>query len=354
MNTRLSWILGIACLALVILVFGTVAPHREGFRAAQQPPTIFVSIASYRDTECMDTLNDLFAKAKRPEQVFVGICEQNSANSKEECKAVNFKYHDNVRRIQISHKEAKGPTFARYLCSTLYRGEKYFMQIDSHTTFVKNWDVIALEQLNLCPTPAKSILSTYPHDVGAYSIDETSVPIICDSEWTADGIVTFKAVIKPSSAFPSNKPRPVPFTSGGFLFAPGTLVSDVKYDPGLPGLFMGEELLYTARAWTSGYDIFSPAKNIVLHYYYRDKETKDASGKTKSKGSKFWDDIPNWHVDQKASMLRCKKILGLAAPAVQPGSDPYSLGSARTIQQYWTFAGLDSVKKTSESKAKFC
>lgn len=35
--------------------------------------TIFVQIASYRDSELQWTLKDLFEKAKRPENIFVGI-----------------------------------------------------------------------------------------------------------------------------------------------------------------------------------------------------------------------------------------------------------------------------------------
>ena len=36
--------------------------------------TIFVQIASFRDPELQYTLQDLFKKAKRPENIFIGIC----------------------------------------------------------------------------------------------------------------------------------------------------------------------------------------------------------------------------------------------------------------------------------------
>jgi len=32
----------------------------------------------------------------------------------------------NIRMININHTEAKGPTYARYLCSTLYKDEVIF------------------------------------------------------------------------------------------------------------------------------------------------------------------------------------------------------------------------------------
>lgn len=33
--------------------------------------------------------------------------------------------------------DARGPTHARHLAATLYSNEDYFMQIDSHTTFIQ-------------------------------------------------------------------------------------------------------------------------------------------------------------------------------------------------------------------------
>ena len=40
---------------------------------------------------------------------------------------------------------------------------------------------------------------------------------------------------------------------------------EVPFDPELPYLFDGEELLYSARLWTSGYDLFAPVANAVFH-----------------------------------------------------------------------------------------
>ena len=37
-------------------------------------PRIFVSIASYRDTECQWPVKSLFERARPPERVFAGTC----------------------------------------------------------------------------------------------------------------------------------------------------------------------------------------------------------------------------------------------------------------------------------------
>ena len=69
--------------------------------------TIFVSIASYRDSQCSDTILDLYSKADNPELVFVGICEQNKVGHSEEiCISDNLpnKYKNNIRIIKLNQK----------------------------------------------------------------------------------------------------------------------------------------------------------------------------------------------------------------------------------------------------------
>ena len=43
-----------------------------------------------------------------------------------------------------------------------------------------------------------------------------------------------------------------PFAAAGFLFYAGNILREVPFDPHLPYLFDGEEILYSARLWTHG------------------------------------------------------------------------------------------------------
>lgn len=323
-------------LVLAVCVARARKAAREGFATRD---TIFVSIASYRDKGCMATVRDMFAKARYPDRIFAGICEQNTGDAGEAC--TSFKNSKNVRTISIPHTEAKGPTYARYLCSTLYRGETYFCQIDSHTKFVKDWDAVAIDELGKCKSK-KAVLSGYPHS-DTHDLGERSVPILCESSWNASGIPQLKASVKSANEVArSPEPSPIPFTSGGFIFGPGGMLREVPYDPGLPDLFVGEEVLYTARLWTSGYDIYSAKRNIVFHFYVR-------------KGAARWhNDRADWKASQRASESRVRRILGLEEPAIKPGEDAYGLGRARAIAEYWAYSGLDPATKTSSSRAKFC
>ena len=78
------------------------------------------------------------------------------------------KFEKNVRTIFVRSRDACGPCWARSLAQSLHRGEKYFLQIDSHMRFRQGWDRFLIEQLEQCES-SKPILTTYP---AGYEIHE--------------------------------------------------------------------------------------------------------------------------------------------------------------------------------------
>lgn len=323
-----------ACLVLLLHTPAAVLQREHYVNVAE--PTIFVSVASYRDDDCSNTLRDLYAKAKYPSRIFVGVCQQNKPGEMgEECVDPQLPYRQNVRVITLRHTEAKGPTYARYKCATLYENETYFCQIDSHTLFVKHWDVIAIEDLLNAPSP-NPILSYYPHDSKSNALDVTSVPVLCKSKFDADGIISFEAITQD----PTNTYKPIPFLAGGFFFGPGSLLN-VPFDPSLDHLFQGEEILYSARLWTTGFDFYAPQRNLCLHYYTRKDKPK------------YWEDLHGYRESQKASQQKVVRLLGLDGKPPMTGY-PYGLGTQRSLHEYFAFAGIDPVTRTSTSQAKFC
>lgn len=327
-----AWLVCAAVALAAALALGLLGGLAEGFAAPAAPAdTIFVSVASYRDSECIETVKALFDSASRPDRVFVGICEQNREDA-EACIPRQFKWNHRVRRLTIPSGEAKGPTYARYLCSTLFRGEAYFCQIDSHSKFAKGWDDKAVAILKQCPAQ-KPVLSHYPHDWTEEAKGEAGVPVLCKSKFDDNGVPTFEAV----SLAPTGQPKPVPFTSGGFLFGPGSMLREVPYDPDLPHLFQGEEILYSARLWTSGYDFFTPTENLVFHQYGRESAPK------------FWGDVPGFQESQGSTYAKVRKLLQGKMPGYAHG-----MGKARSLKAYWDFAGIDWAAKRCTSEHKFC
>ena len=211
------------------------SPGTQGVKLRQVQPTskledtIFVSVGAYRDRDCAATIREIFSKASRPERITVGLCEQNmSDHPEEECYDPNFEWSQNIRLVNSSYKAAKGPTYSRGICSKLYDGETYFMQIDSHNILAPWWDELCIADLKKCPSP-KPVVSYYPHDPNTNTSD---IPVLCISEFDWNNITTFQAV--PMKVPESGIPRPIPFVAGGFMFGLGSIPKDVPFDVDLP------------------------------------------------------------------------------------------------------------------------
>lgn len=362
MPRRASWVLWLPAvlLAIVFLVIllwlivrnqGWRSPYNLNlaeFRTAEPgSDSIFVSVASYRDERCSATLRSLFERASAPRNIFVGLCIQNKKGDPpcpdgSICIEGQGCFDSHIRVHHMRHNEAKGPAYARYFCAQMYRGERYFLQIDSHMDFVQDWDAKIIDQQRRCPLPPGSrgaVLTHYPPADMTDEVRRGAVTThICKGKFEGDGMVSFLSM--------QHGNRPVPlktyFVAGGFLFGPGSLVRDVPYDPHLAYLFWGEELLLAARMWTHGYDLFSPAAAVCSHVYER-----------------F--DKPNVFVDishaghekamersQEAVRDRVRKLLGWAPAAGghHPDLEKYGMGTARPVAQYMREAQIDPAKRT--------
>lgn len=342
-HALIAWCVGLVALACLLASGGRTDWRKEGFLGpAQQPETIFVSVASYRDSECNETIRDMFKQAAKPARVYVGICEQNGEDAAEDCLPPSMsEFKKQVRRLTLPNMEARGPTKARALiANVLYNGETYFCQIDSHTKFVRGWDDIAVEELKKCPDPSRAILSHYPRSWDEFaeaSKPGSGVPVLCKSKMDGSaGVPNLEAVIIP----PGKKPRRVPFVSGGFVFGPGAMVRQCPYDPTLDMVFVGEEILHAARLFTHGFDVYTPTRNVCTHFYGR-------QGKPK-----FWDDLASMKAQQQVSNQKVRRLLGFEQPPIQ--NYRYGFGTARSLAQYYQFARIDPSKKQTNSADEFC
>lgn len=305
--------------------------------------TIFVSIASYRDEKCLQTLDSLFSTADNPSRVFVGICQQNKQDSDKDCYLDKWK--SQIRIIRVPHYDAKGPTWARYLCSTLWNQENYYLQIDSHTLFDKSWDTKLINMITLLKQKGikKPLLSHYPkihEDYNKENANET-VPTICQSFFNDSKMISFKGAH--NIKMDPNNPIPTPYVAAGMLFGEASFLKDVPFDPNLPNLFVGEEILHSIRFWTHGYDIFTPTENVLYHYYTRKGEPK------------VWEDSK--HFDDRDAVNKVRNLLSLEnakdiAPHLNLNMSIYGLGKARSLNDYFEYAGINV--KESKVNRDFC
>ena len=118
-------------------------PPRARARAAPGPPAlplakdaraararIFVSIASYRDSECLPTIRALFENAAFSERIFVGVVSQHETREGVDGPlfaaehALDARDAARVRWDVIDWREAAGPCVARARAQQLWRGEE--------------------------------------------------------------------------------------------------------------------------------------------------------------------------------------------------------------------------------------
>lgn len=153
-------------------------------------------------------------------------CESNSINQ--------------IKLFNVNESESLGPYMARYLSSKFYMGEQYYLQIDSHSEFVQDWDKKLIKMVEDAPSK-RPIISAYPPD-SKQSWQNTPGFRMCDStiaqsqiEWH---IIRLEASLPPK--YIPDVPEYGPFVAAGFLFGVADFLNDVPFDPFLPWIFMGE------------------------------------------------------------------------------------------------------------------
>ena len=292
-------------------------------------PRIFVSIASYRDTECQWTVKDLFDKASRPERVFVGICWQFIAAEDADCFEVRAR-PEQCRVIEVDARESRGVCWARSRIQSLWQGEEYFLQIDAHSRFAQGWDEIFLEMLRACGSE-RAVLSAYPASyVPPGRLGKDIVTVISAKDFDDRGLLAFGSHGTPAAEAPA-RPTPTPFIGAGTLFGPSAIIREVPYDPYI--YFNGEEITLAARLWTHGWDIFAPNR-VTVYHEYSERPSK----------RRHWHDHKLWTELSNRAVKRVRHLLE-GAPCDDSEAlrdiERYGLGTQRSLAQYEAFAGID-------------
>jgi hypothetical protein len=298
--------------------------------------SIFVSIVSYRDSELIHTVNDLINKSSDPENLYFGIVVQDFEEN-----IPDFSHIKNCLTIKMEPKDAKGVGYARSLAMGLYNKQEYYFQLDSHMRFVENWDKILIDQLDKAKSLENNdrvIISSYPlpYTPGEVFIeksyskkDETTYPtrqsvrIGIYDDWIA-GRILFK---NPELGYPEKSG----IVLGCFLFSYGFLIEEIPYDPEIS--FLGDEICFSVRAWTRGWDIYSSPIKVCYHFYSRGGD------------SKIWKDILNeWTILEKISKEKQKNVLC----GIEEGV--FGVGNIRTLEMYEKFVGYNFKKAYSFKK----
>ena len=292
---------------------------------------IFVQIASYRDPELNNTLEDMLANADNPDKLVICIAHQFSKDDEWD-NLDKYKDDKRFKILSIPYQDAKGACWARNLIQQEYDKEEYTLQLDSHHRFVKSWDtkVIKMYEKLRKNGSNKPLLTSYISSYDPKNDPEERA----DKPWgmkfdrfTPEGVVFFLPYWldeKPLHAIPAR------FYSAHMAFTTGKFCEEVPHDPEM--YFHGEEISIAVRAYTNGYDIFHPNEIIAYHEYTRVGRTK------------HWDDHKDWGESNTKSHKRMREILGIdgesCVPCVRNKIGVYGLGKERSLDEYEEYAGI--------------
>jgi hypothetical protein len=296
--------------------------------------SIYVQIASYRDPDLWNTINDLISNSSKKHKITIGVIDQYCEKDNDEDVVKNFKKLKVSNFCKLSYDrvhftETKGVCWVRHLLNLGYSGEDYTLQLDSHHRFIKNWDTVSIKMLKDLKKKGhkKPLLTTYcPSFIQQTERKHTFATQMDFDRFTPEGAVFFSSGVIPDW---ENKTLPVPskFISGHMIFTQGNFCKEVIYDPYY--LFHGEEINLTVRAFTHGYDLFHPHKPVVYHEYSRSHRPR-----------KCWDDDPSWNDKNIKSHLRNRKFFEMDGEKKDIDFAEFDLGKERSIEDYEEYSGV--------------
>lgn len=310
-------------------------------KKTKQKNSIFVQIAAYRDPQLLPTLRDMLSNAKYPKNITIGVAWQHNPDDSWDTLG-EFKDNPNIKILDINYKESKGVCWARNAVQSLYNGEKYTLQLDSHHRFVKDWDKILIDMIKNLQKKGhkKPLLTAY---IPSFDPDNDPAARIMEPwKMNFDRFIPEGAIFFLPANFDSwddkTQPLPARFYSAHFAFTLGSFCTEVPHDPNY--YFHGEEISIAVRAYTHGYDLFHPHKVICWHEY------------TRKGRSKQWDDDPVWVNRNNICHSRNRKLFGIDEEKNDIDFGPYGFGSLRSLRDYEKYAGISFSKRAIQKRVK--
>lgn len=259
---------------------------------------IYVAVPSVQDTEYYQTLEDIFNNSDNPQNIFVGSAHSIPfKNSKmiDEINKLTSKYGSNIRLKFLNKYRSEGVGFGRRESMSMYDGEDYVLQIDSHTMLTPSWDTKILDYYKKAKSFSKSdktILSCYlpgyqyiGQDVRQFVENRKPMYSCYITEQDKDqGIDNDKAEIWnqiysliPRWTTPSNEdfydfmPSEYVYArklNANFIFSTGLFAEEYNNIVPWNFLFYEEEFIMSVEAFDLGYSFVHPNMEFPLGHIY--------------------------------------------------------------------------------------
>lgn len=295
---------------------------------------IYLQIAAWRDQEIAKTIKSAYSNAEYPDNITFAITWQ---GYKEDDWMLDEIYSlpGNIKIIKLD-----ASTAPLSLCrirgeigSSLITDERYFMQVDSHSMFQKQWDTSLISELEIANDFfGKSIITSQA--TSFWSWDE---PFIENDLVTVPNQELFDQIGAPVVGEfyvkrPNTQVREV-FFNAGCVFAYIDFVKDVPQPRDI--LFQYEQPVMGVRAFTAGYNMISPARSYVAVLDFYKNPYGNPQHHTR-KNDPLWKE--KWGEKEKQNEQLFKDIMSGRIHDPNNG-----LLSEKTLEEYIDFVGYDPV-----------
>jgi len=334
---------------------------------AEEMRTIFIGIASYRDSLCRYTVESAFAKARYPERLRIGVVDQLLDGDQScdvplvDCNAkpnqALCKYRNQIDVYEMEAALAVGAPFARHIVNRLYRGEYYALQIDAHVQFVQDWDIDIVSQI-VNTKNEMAVVTNYLSSVSG-SIDSVTGrslrvarQVICNAAYEGSGPdrrLRHDAQSQPEALSPIHgSPALQPYWASGFSFSRGHFILRVPYDPYLPMVTkQDEEISMALRAFSMGYDFYTPERSVCFN---------SASDNPGAKRKSFLQHKHLYTGHETASLKRLYGLIGMDPDENDPEDfyktpkELFGCGKVRDVSKFFSTFGIHIREKITERK----
>jgi len=288
---------------------------------------IFISIASYRDPDLINTVKSCFEKAKNKNRLFFSIFSQ--AEDLEHAD-LSFIPQNQINYIKTHWSESKGACWAKAKANSHLVG-KYFLQVDSHSRFSDNWDSDLIGNYESVSRfwGNRIILSTYPDpfeviDGKDVLLTNTSFKKISPF-WNASAHMVL-ASMPWEDVKDSVNGDEMFYIGAGLIFSTTDIAKEIPYDEEI--YFYGEEVSLALRAYTRGIRIVSPVNKAVYSHYNHSAMARRL----------HWQDNPDWGLINLQAQERLKRIL-----SGDKSFGIFGIESKELFYQYQKITGIDLV-----------
>ena len=310
---------------------------------------IFISIASYQDPLLSSTINSAYMNAERPDNLVFGICDQSS----DPLNTDLFEFSDQFRYLHVDPINSEGPCWARSEIQKGFNNEDFYLQIDSHTQFEKNWDTYLINYLNLIRAIGSEehknpIITCYPRafkvidlELGKFELNKNGLRTDAIS-FRKDSMFIKNNFSRQIGSIASKEITHGYLIAAGCIFTTANFVQEIPYDPGY--YFYGEEISLMLRSFTKGFGIFHIQSLPLFHLY---AELSDVKRKLHWNKEEDSNREIKWHQREEKSIDRLHSLINGKIQG------RYGLGDKKSIDDYKFLSGVDLLKKEviNEEKA---